>query len=116
MTTALPRLNSSVTSALWRYHTDSQALSGLVPTKSGLLFAGDAHGNLLVLDATNGSLLKRIDAGGALNNGLISYAVEGAQYVAAAVGGATENPSTVAGPYGWLSTACMAATSRPWSR
>jgi hypothetical protein len=50
-----------------------------VPTKSGLLFAGDAHGNLLVLDATNGSLLKRIDAGGALNNGLISYAVEGAQ-------------------------------------
>jgi len=91
-------INSETGAALWRYHTDSQALSGLVPTKSGLLFAGDTHGNLLVLDATNGSLLKRIDAGGTLNNGLISYAVEGTQYVAAAVGGATENPSTVAGP------------------
>jgi alcohol dehydrogenase (cytochrome c) len=82
---------------LWRYHTDAQALAGLVPTRSGLLFAGDTHGNLLVLDATTGVLLKRIDAGGALNNGLISYAVGGEQYVAAIVGGATENPSTIAG-------------------
>src|SRR5262249_22665933 len=38
------------------------------------------------------------DQGGAVNNGLISYAVGSQQYVAAAVGGATENPSTVAGP------------------
>jgi mono/diheme cytochrome c family protein len=43
-------------------------------------------------------VLKRIDAGGALNSGLISYQVDGEQYVAAAVGGVTENPSTVAGP------------------
>ncbi|HTZ67191.1 MAG TPA: PQQ-binding-like beta-propeller repeat protein, partial [Roseiarcus sp.] len=82
---------------LWRFHADSQVLAGLVPTRSGLLFAGDTRGNLLVLDSTSGALLKRIDAGGALNNGLISYAVAGRQYVAAAVGGATENPSPVAG-------------------
>jgi hypothetical protein len=43
-------------------------------------------------------LLKRIDTGAALNNGLISYKVGGDQYVAATVGGPTENPSTVAGP------------------
>jgi alcohol dehydrogenase (cytochrome c) len=82
---------------LWRYHTDSQVLAGLVPTRSGLLFAGDTRGNLLALDATNGALLKRIDAGGALNNGLVSYAVGDQQFVAATVGGATENPSPVAG-------------------
>lgn len=41
----------------WRYHAESQVLAGLVPTKSGLLFGGDTHGNLLVLDATNGKLL-----------------------------------------------------------
>ena len=82
---------------LWRYHTDAQVLAGLVPNRSGLLFAGDTHGNLLALDSATGALLKRIDAGGALNNGLISYSVGGQQYVAAAVGGATENPSTVAG-------------------
>ena len=81
----------------WQYHADAQVLAGLVPTKSGLLFAGDTHGNLLAFRAKDGSLLHRIDAGGALNNGLISYSAGRAQYVAAAVGGATENPSTVAG-------------------
>jgi len=83
---------------LWQYQAEAQVQAGLVPTKSGLLFAGDTHGNLLVFDARNGTLLNSIDTGGAVNNGLISYAVGGQQYVAAAVGGATENPSTVAGP------------------
>lgn len=82
---------------IWRYHTESQVNAGLVPTKSGLLFAGDNHGNLLAMDATNGAVLKRIDVKGALNNGLISYQVNGEQYVAAAVGGPIENPSSVAG-------------------
>ena len=83
---------------LWQYPAESQVLAGLVPTKSGLLFAGDTHGNLLALDAQSGSVLHRLDVKGALNNGLISYRVDGEQYVAATVGGATENPSTVAGP------------------
>jgi alcohol dehydrogenase (cytochrome c) len=83
---------------LWKYQAESQVQAGLVPTKSGLLFAGDTHGNLLALDAKSGSVLKRIDVKGALNSGLISYGVDGEQYVAATVGGPTENPSTVAGP------------------
>jgi alcohol dehydrogenase (cytochrome c) len=82
----------------WRYQTEAQVLAGLVPTKSGLLFAGDQHGNLLIFKAADGTLLKSIDTGGALNNGLISYSVAGQQYVAATVGGSNENPSTVAGP------------------
>lgn len=82
---------------LWKYHADAQVIAGLVPTKSGLLFAGDTRGNLLALDAKTGAVLKRINAGGALNNGLISYAVDGTQYVAAAVGGLTLNISGVAG-------------------
>jgi alcohol dehydrogenase (cytochrome c) len=91
-------LDGETGAVVWRYQTDSQVLAGLTPTKSGLLFGGDTHGNLLVLSAKDGTLLKRIDAGGALNNGLISYWAGGSQYVAAAVGGATENPSKVAGP------------------
>ena len=83
---------------LWQYHADAQVLAGLVPTKSGLLFAGDVRGNLLALDAKTGKVLNRIDAKGALNNGLISYALDGHQYVAAAVGGTTLNCAGVAGP------------------
>jgi hypothetical protein len=84
--------------ALWQYHAEAQTMAGLLPTKSGLLLAGDSHGHLLAFNKQNGALLASIDTGGALNNGLISYAVGGQQYVAATVGGGTENPSTVAGP------------------
>ena len=82
---------------LWKYRTDGQMLAGLVPTKSGLLFAGDVRGNLFAFDARSGSVLNRIDVNGALNGGLISYAVDGTQYVAAAVGGVTLNPAGVGG-------------------
>jgi alcohol dehydrogenase (cytochrome c) len=82
----------------WKYHAESQVQAGMVPTRSGLLFAGDTHGNLLIFNAANGTLIKSIDTGGALNSGLISYSVGGVQYVAANVGGPTQNPSTVAGP------------------
>jgi len=81
----------------WQYHAQGPVIAGLVPTKSGLLFGGDVRGNLLALDASTGAVLDRIDAGGALNNGLISYAVDGRQYVAAAVGGVALNTAGVAG-------------------
>jgi alcohol dehydrogenase (cytochrome c) len=83
---------------LWNLETESQVVAGLVPTRSGLLFAGDVRGNLLALDARSGKVLKRIDAGGALNHGLISYAAGGRQYVAAAAGGVTLNTAGVSGP------------------
>ena len=82
---------------LWKYTTDGQMLAGLVPTKSGLVFAGDVRGNLFAFDAKSGSVLNRIDVNGALNGGLISYAVDGTQYIAAAVGGVTLNPAGVGG-------------------
>jgi alcohol dehydrogenase (cytochrome c) len=82
----------------WTYHAEAQVQAGMVPTKSGLLFAGDTHGHLLIFNAANGTLIKSIDTGGALNSGLISYSVGRVQYVAATVGGPTQNPSTVAGP------------------
>jgi alcohol dehydrogenase (cytochrome c) len=82
---------------LWQYHAAGPVLAGVVPTKSGLLFAGDVRGNLLAFDARTGAVLDRIDAGGALNNGLISYAVDGTQYVAATVGGVALNTAGVAG-------------------
>ena len=68
-----------------------------MPTKSGLVFAGDVRGNLFAFDAKSGSVLNRIDVNGALNGGLISYAVDGIQYIAAAVGGVTLNPAGVGG-------------------
>jgi alcohol dehydrogenase (cytochrome c) len=83
---------------VWQYHAAGPVIAGLVPTKGGLLFAGDVRGNLLVFDAMTGAVVDRIDVRGALNNGLISYAVDDTQYVAATVGGVALNTSGVAGP------------------
>ncbi len=81
----------------WTKPSASQVQAGMVTTKSGLLFAGESDGYLLALRTSTGAELKRLNVGGALNNGLISYAVDGQQYVAAAVGGSGENPHSVAG-------------------
>ena len=51
---------------LWKYHAESQVLAGLLPTKSGLLFSGDTHGNLLIFKARDGTLLNSINTGGAV--------------------------------------------------
>ncbi len=83
---------------LWRYHTNGQSLAGLVPTKGGLVFGGDVRGHVLAFDASTGNVLDSIDTHDALNNGLISYAVGGNQYVAAALGGITLNSAGVSGP------------------
>jgi alcohol dehydrogenase (cytochrome c) len=91
-------INGATGAVLWQYHAESQVQAGLLPTKSGLLIGGDTHGNLLVLNAADGTLLNSINTGGAINDGLISYSVGSVQYIAAAVGGATENPSKAAGP------------------
>jgi alcohol dehydrogenase (cytochrome c) len=83
---------------LWQYHTAAQVQAGPVITKSGILFDGDTLGNLLAFDAKTGSVLKSIDVKGALNSGLISYAVDGTQYLAANVGGAQLNSAGITHP------------------
>ncbi len=84
---------------LWVYHTDAPVMAGTLPTKGGLLFGGDVRGNLYGFDAKSGAVLTHINLGGALNNGLISYGVDGKQYVAAGVGGVTLLARGVAGAF-----------------
>lgn len=91
-------LKAGTGQTIWRYQNDAPVIAGLVTTKSGLLFAGDVKGRLLVFDAGSGALHQRQDLGGALNHGLISYAVEDRQYLAAAVGGSSITTDGVAGP------------------
>jgi alcohol dehydrogenase (cytochrome c) len=54
-------INGATGSVLWQYHAESQVQAGLLPTKSGLLIGGDTHGNLLMLNAADGTLLNSIN-------------------------------------------------------
>ena len=70
----------------WEKRYDLIPHSGLLTTGGGLLFNGTTDGFVEALDAETGDMLWRFNAGSGLNGGIISYAVDGKQYIAAAVG------------------------------
>lgn len=71
---------------LWRYHADAPIVAGVTPTAGGVVLTGDISGNLLALDSADGRLLSKIPVGGSLAGGVVTYAVDGSQYVAVTSG------------------------------
>ena len=70
----------------WRFPTTDVSSSGVLTTATDLLFTGSREGYFYALDARTGELLWRASLGGQGANGPMTYAVEGAQYVAVASG------------------------------
>jgi alcohol dehydrogenase (cytochrome c) len=70
----------------WRYRSDKPMVAAATTTAGGLVFAGENSGDFLALNADTGEVLYRFNTGGAMTAGIISYAVDGKQYVAAASG------------------------------
>ena len=62
------------------------SMSGILSTASDLLFTGGREGFFQALDARTGKLLWRVNAGGDIANGPMTYQVNGKQYVAFAAG------------------------------
>ena len=61
-------------------------LSGITPTKGGLVFAGDMDKHAYAFDAGSGKILWRADLPGAPGGGVITYSIGGKQYVAFVAG------------------------------
>lgn len=70
----------------WKYQAEAPVVAGVTPTAGGLVFSGDMAGNFLALDAASGKPLYKFNTGGAIAGGVITYAREGRQYVAATSG------------------------------
>jgi alcohol dehydrogenase (cytochrome c) len=79
-------LNADNGKVIWRYHAPAPVLAGITPTAGGLIFGGDLEGNLLAFAARTGKVVLRMNLGGALAGGVVSYSVGGHQYIAAAAG------------------------------
>lgn len=78
---------------------------GLMSSAGGLLFQGQATGDLVIMDAAIGDVLRKIDLGVSVMAAPMTYMVDGEQYVAvmAGLGGAFGNahlPGTAAYKYG----------------
>ena len=66
----------------WEYKMTDLTDAGILTTASDVLFTGGREGYFFALDARNGSLLWKIQLGGPTQNGPMTYAIDGKQYVA----------------------------------
>ena len=88
---------------LWTY--DQRAAMGFVlTTAGGLVFAGDFHRYFRAFDDETGKVLWEIPLSGPVTGYPISYAVDGKQYVAVAVGSGTTGQRDLARLYPELKT------------
>jgi alcohol dehydrogenase (cytochrome c) len=72
----------------WEYKFYLGSLSaGVLATDGGLLFAAGRDGYLVALDKRSGKLLWRFQTGATIDSSPMSYAVDGAQFVALSAGG-----------------------------
>ena len=71
----------------WQRKTDAPLVGGVLATAGGLVFMGEGDGNLNAFDAATGERLWQFQCGAGVNAPPVSYAVDGVQYIAVAVGG-----------------------------
>jgi alcohol dehydrogenase (cytochrome c) len=70
----------------WSFDMHDVNVSGILTTASDLLFSGGREGYFQALDARTGTLLWKVNLGGEIIAGPISYQVDGKQYVSIASG------------------------------
>jgi glucose dehydrogenase len=70
----------------WAYVSQSPMLAGVTPTASGVTFTGDMAGNLLVFDSATGKVLFKSPTQGSIAGSVVTYAVNGKQYLAVTSG------------------------------
>jgi alcohol dehydrogenase (cytochrome c) len=79
-------LDSETGAVRWRYHAEKPVIAGVTPTAGGITLTGDLAGNLLVFNSKTGELVRKVQTGGALAGGVITYEIGGRQLVAVASG------------------------------
>jgi alcohol dehydrogenase (cytochrome c) len=77
---ALRAIDPATGERKWEFKYLTPSTSGLLTTASGLIFSGDAEGNLLALDSRNGTLKWRYQMGAPMHGtSPTTYVVDGRQ-------------------------------------
>jgi alcohol dehydrogenase (cytochrome c) len=82
----LTAVNASSGAVVWKYQSKRPMLASVTTTSANLIFTGELTGDFMVLDAGQGDVLYRFNTGGPVTAGVITYAVNGKQYVAVSSG------------------------------
>ena len=81
----LTAIDASTGKERWKYASPTPLVAGVTATSGGVLFTGDLNNDFLALDAKTGEVLYRFNTGGSIGGGVITYALDGKQYVATIV-------------------------------
>ena len=79
-------VDASTGALRWKYHSEAPMIGAVTTTAGGLAFAGELNGDFLAMDAATGAVRYRFNTGGAIGAGIVTYEVNGTQYVAVASG------------------------------
>ena len=82
----LTALDSTTGKVRWKKQWPTPLVAAITATSGGVLFTGDLDSNFLVLDAANGNTLYKFNTGGTVGGGVVSYEIDGKQYVATTSG------------------------------
>jgi alcohol dehydrogenase (cytochrome c) len=75
----------------WRYRSSEPVLAALTTTSGNVVFGGETTGDFIALDARTGSVLYRFNTGGGIGGGVVTYEIDGNQYIAVVSGPAGFN-------------------------
>jgi PQQ-dependent dehydrogenase (methanol/ethanol family) len=84
----LTAVDASSGAVRWKYESSRPMLAAVTTTSANLIFTGELLGDFLALDAKTGEVLYRFNTGGRMNGGVVTYAINGKQYIAVATGAA----------------------------
>jgi PQQ-dependent dehydrogenase (methanol/ethanol family) len=84
----LTAIDASTGEVRWKYLSQRPMLAAVTTTSADLIFTGELLGDFMALDGKTGEVLYRFNTGGRMNGGVITYAIDGKQYVAVASGAA----------------------------
>jgi PQQ-dependent dehydrogenase (methanol/ethanol family) len=73
----------------WKYQSAKPMVGAVTATSSDLVLTGELTGDFIALDGRDGKVLYRFNTGGPIGGGVITYQVEGKQYVATTSGATT---------------------------
>jgi alcohol dehydrogenase (cytochrome c) len=79
-------VDASTGTVKWRYRSPRPIVAAVTTTAGDVVLGGELTGDFIALDARSGDVLYRFNTGGPMGGGIVTYAVEGKQYVAAASG------------------------------
>jgi alcohol dehydrogenase (cytochrome c) len=87
----LTAIDASNGNVRWRYRSPRPMVAAVTTTAGGVVFTGEMTGDFLAFDAETGKELYRMYTGAGILGGVVSYAVDGKQYVATTSGGGSFN-------------------------